>query len=369
MDRMQSHGATKKPRSNRPSEPKQSTGKNSVDKKEVNLNLSSATLEQINTFNEQRKKDKLANELTRIQLRRQQVRLAQRAYRARNEAQTRALQQRVARLESALERTSQAMISFTDVLVGTQVLPSHQQLAHRLRDTVKTCLNLAMYGEDCATDAQYSRTPEPSPIADITTDSEARTEREHNEQPLSNEYAGLGMLSYSPLLPFVSGSSTVIEVPTFVNRLRITCLYQGFLLLNNPTVPLEALKRPFRLLLSLVTRETITSYFHACLYARLNNKQPDRYSCIPCFKLGGAGTHYPEAGFEQEVSPMIYNALSAFSPEAQKDLDGEWFDVFDLLGYLRARKVALYMVPPVKDSTYRTVNAINFMAGETFFFR
>ncbi|KAJ5106225.1 hypothetical protein N7456_002900 [Penicillium angulare] len=307
------------------------------------------------------------NVLTRIQHRRRQVRLAQRAYRERNEAQTRALQQRVARLESALERTSQAMISFTDVLVGAQILPSHQQLAHRLRDTVKTCLNSAMYGEDCVTDSQFSNTPEPSPSSNIATGKETYDEHEHNEQPSSNEYPGLGILSSTPLLPFVPDHSTMIEVPVFVNRLRITCLYQGFLLLNNPSVPLEALKRPFRLLLSLVTRETITSYFQACLYARLNNKQPDRYSCIPCFKLGGAGTHYPEVGSEEQISPMIYDALSAFSPEAQNDLDGEWFDVFDLLGYLRARGIALSMVPPVKDTPHRTVNAMNFTAGETLF--
>lgn len=298
--------------------------------------------------------------------------MAQRAYRARNEAHTRALEQRVARLEQALERTGQAVISFTDVLVGARVLGSHQQITHRLRDTVKTCLNSAMYGDDCLEDVAYSNPPETSLIAHTSIVQQTCAEDEREEWPLSNDHAGLSVLSRSPLLPSVPDGATMIEVPVFVDHLRIACLYQGFLLLNNASVPLEALKRPFRLLLSLVTRETITSYFHACLYARLNDKQPDRCSSIPCFRLGGAGTHYPEviasnqieSGSEQYDPPKIHGALSAFSPEAQKDLDGEWFDLSDLVGFLRAEGTTFSMAPPVEDTAHRTVNAVDFTAGE-----
>jgi hypothetical protein len=108
----------------------------------------------------------------------------------------------------------------------------------------------------------------------------------------------------------------------------------------------------------------------------LNNKQPDRCSDIPYFRLGGAGTHYSgvsgqnqtELGKEQNSREIrIPDTLSAFSPEVQKDLDGDWFDLFDLVGYVRTHGVALSMAPPVEDTAYRTVNAVDFAAGKLTF--
>lgn len=179
----------------------------------------------------------------------------------------------------------------------------------------------------------------------------------------------------NPLLPFKLDGTGTVEAPFFVQHLRITCLYQGFLVLKNQSVPLNALRRPFRLLLSLVTRETITSFFYACLYARLNNDQPDRWNEIPFFKLGGAGTHYPEAfsssqsetetrGPEQQHFSLENHALSAFSPEAQEELDGDWFDIWDLAGYLQAERISLSTAPPTENTTHRKVNALDFTAGK-----
>ncbi|KAL2813777.1 hypothetical protein BDW59DRAFT_167413 [Aspergillus cavernicola] len=201
--------------------------------------------------------------------RRQQVLLAQRAYRARNEDHTTALQQRVARLESALEITGQAIISFTDVLVGARVPLSHQHIAHRLRDTVKTCLDSAMYGDDYQEHGGSLKPPDASLTAHTPIVTQALSNGEHEERPLSIDHAGLS---------------------------------------------------------------TAAATFPALSWG------------------GGAGTHYPEAivssqiesGPEQQVSPGIHGALSAFSPEAQKDLHGEWFDLFDLVGYLRAQDIALH---------------------------
>ncbi|KAL4762139.1 uncharacterized protein BDW70DRAFT_33120 [Aspergillus foveolatus] len=209
---------------------------------------------------------------------------------------------------------------------------------------------------------------------------QSQAQGDHEKWPRSSQHAGLGVLPPACNAPFppqsmpsAAGAAT-IEAAVFAKQLRISCLYQGFLLLKNPSVPLEALKRPFRLLLPVVPRETITSFFHACLQARLNNKQPDRYSDIPYFRLGGAGTHYSgvvvssqnqtESGPKQDSREIrIHDTLSAFSPDAQRDLDGDWFDLFDLVGYLRAHGVALSMAPPVEVTAYRTVNAVDFAAA------
>lgn len=318
------------------------------------------------------KEENKNSKLTPIQRRRRQLLLAQRAYRARNRAHIQALEKRVARLESALERTGQAIISFTDTLVEPQALASHQKIAYHLRDTVKTCLDIA---NDYLEDVAGSNPPETSLIGHTSIVPQASARDEQEEWPLSEGHAGLSVLSRNLLPPSALNGAKVIEAPVFIDNLRIACLYQGFLLLNNPSVPLEALRRPFRLLLSLVTRETITSYFHTCLYARLNNKQPDDVNCIPSFRLGGAGTHYPEvvasnqvgSRSEQHDPSMIHDTLSSFSPEAQKDLDGQWFDLFDLVGFLRAQGTTLSMVPPVDDTTHRAVNAVDFTAGELAF--
>lgn len=309
--------------------------------------------------------------LTQIQCRRRQLLLAQRAYRARNGAHIKALEKRVAGLESALERTGKAIISFTDTLVEPQALASHQKIAYHLRDTVKTCINIA---NDCLEDAADSISPETSLIGYTSIVPQVCARSEQEEWPLSEGHAGISMLSRNHLLPYALNSAKAMEVPVFVDHLRIACLYQGFLLLDNPSVPLEALGRPFRLLLSLVTRETITAYFHTCLYARLNQKQPHHSSRLPSFRPGGAGTHYPEAAAsnqaelrsEQHYSSLIQDALSAFSPEVQKDLDGQWFDLIDLMGFLRAQGTTISMDPPVDDTTQRTVNAVVFTAGEAY---
>lgn len=324
--------------------------------------------------------------LTRIQRRRKQVCKAQRAYRARNEAHTKALQERVARLEAALERTGRVVIEFTDILIEARVLSSHQQLAHHLRDTVKTCLDSALLRDDGREEIEYSKGAVP-----LRTPSSLIAERtnigsEDARRCLSGtDHTGLSVLLRSPQRSPASPHASVrmVEVSTFVDQLRITCLYQGFLMLNNPSVPLEALRRPFHLLLSLVTRETITSFFHMCLYARLKNQEPQLCREIPCFKIGGAGTHFPKAtgaavstqieSGQQDIPPTSQQPnLSAIdatdsmsSRESRKDLKEDWFDLLDLMGYLRAHSIVLSMEPPSGAATQRAVNVMNFTAGES----
>ncbi|KAF3384390.1 hypothetical protein F1880_002354 [Penicillium rolfsii] len=87
--------------------------------------------------------------------RREQVRLAQRAYRARNEANTIALKQRIAQLESALEAQSKAVVLLSNLLEEDPVVMSHPHIADRLRETVKICLNSAMYSEESTTSGTW----------------------------------------------------------------------------------------------------------------------------------------------------------------------------------------------------------------------
>ncbi|KAL3469491.1 hypothetical protein BJX99DRAFT_251958 [Aspergillus californicus] len=283
--------------------------------------------------------------------RRRQVRTAQRAYRARHQANTAALQNRVAELERTLERIGEAVVSFSDALVYSDVLTSYPDIADRLRDTVQTCLVLARdgSGED-ESDRHVERSQQ-------TPDLE--TERRQRQMAIPLLPSVLADRSHGihvqyPLFPGSDGTTGNIEISTFIEQLRITNLHRGFRMLSDPSTPFSALKRPFRLLLSCVTRETITAFFHARLHARLNKSKPERFFEIPAFQLGGAGTHYPlllpdpaqnaEQGAniqDFQAPPQEYGTLSAFSPEDQDELNGDWFDIHDLEGYLREREVCL----------------------------
>jgi hypothetical protein len=287
-----------------------------------------------------------------------QVRMAQRAYRARNQAQTATLQRRIAQLESALEQMGSAVVSFSDALVQSGVLTSFPNLADPLRGMVATCLSLAKANEQGG-DGSPDEAQRPSGI-DYSLSP--------NRDIFHDAFSSSMLAGFTP-----NTKDTHMDVPDFIEQLRIACLYRGFVMLNNPRIPLELLWRPFRLLLTLVPRDTITSFFHARLVARLNKRQPEAFAEIPFFQLGGAGTHYPELYLPTEHSrewetSTVSGPLSAFSPQVQGELEGEWFDMHDLAGYLRENEVCIVaQMQEEVPRARRTVKAVDFTSGRQTF--
>lgn len=266
-----------------------------------------------------------------------------------------------------------AVVEFTDILAEEQILTSHPQVADRLRETLKTCLDSAKYGNKLDEDFRNSQLNDISIGIKRPVNKQYSPKMDTRKSPLPINSTWRRDDSHDRFLPFELGSAaSVIEPLIFVDHLRITCLYQGFLMLNNPSIPLDALRRPFRLFLSLVKREIIASFFYTCLHDRLNNKQPERFNEIPFFELGGTGTHYRgalvsiqnKAWLEEQHFPEVHSALSAFPLEDQEELDGEWFDLWDLAGYLRTERINLSIAPPIEEITHRTVNVVDFTAGE-----
>ncbi|KAL2814113.1 hypothetical protein BJX63DRAFT_420913 [Aspergillus granulosus] len=295
--------------------------------------------------------------------RRMQVRMAQRAYRARNQAQAATLQRRIIQLETALEQIGSAVVSFSDALTQSQVLTSFSQLTDPLREMVATCLRLAG-----ASDEAIETSPQPQTVS--TNETQHSPNINYSLSPSRDPFHETYRLTIlSAFAPRDRDTNPTMDVPSFIEQLHIACLYQGFLMLNSPSIPLDMLWRPFRLLLTLVPRDTITSFFRACLVARLNKRPPQAFAEIPFFQLGGAGTHYPELYLPTQHSreweaSMVSSPLSAFSPEVQEELEGEWFDVHDLAGYLHEKGVLL--VPPTQGevrSARRTVKALDFIAA------
>lgn len=289
--------------------------------------------------------------------------MAQRAYRARNQANMTALTRRVAQLETALERMSQAVVSFSDDLVQSDALVVYPNIADRLRDTVETCLSVAKYGEEGNHSEQRRESARYSMEAPTSI---------HPSLPNNTEDF---LATYRPSKIFPSGPDvgSSIDVPAFIEHLRLSCLHRGLLLLKNPSVSIDSLKRPFRLLLPLVPRETITAFFHARLHARLNRTQPEQFSEIPFFHLGGAGTHFLGAGQDPDWTQTRQHEMrstpsSELFTEIPADLDGEWFDVHDLKRYLQEKEVCLTRSPAgteIRPLPRRAINAFDFTAGET----
>ncbi|KAL4874795.1 hypothetical protein BJY04DRAFT_224636 [Aspergillus karnatakaensis] len=333
--------------------------------------------------------------------RRTQIRAAQRAYRARNQAESATLKRRLAQLEKALEEISQGVVSLSDSLVQSDVLRSYPQVADRLRDTVETCLALAKSGDEDL-QLQVQERDETTQPASVQTQSGRRSpqtpQRSIPSMPapapiLPNRYLSPTWFTSSPFpfpYPYRSSSTNAFSttrfedkagtmampIPHFIETIRLASLHHGLRLLDDPSIPLTILARPFRLLLPLVPRETITLFFRARLQARLAKQQPHHFAEIPFFQLGGAGTHYVngfvsnakrnemysgfgyegwdvvEAGFGGEGAGAGEGEgpLSAFSPQIREELDGEWFDLNDLEGFLLERGVALGVVSSASTS-------------------
>ncbi|KKK13228.1 hypothetical protein P175DRAFT_0497744 [Aspergillus ochraceoroseus IBT 24754] len=293
--------------------------------------------------------------------RRMQVRMAQRAYRSRKEASISSLKSRITHLETTVERMNTAVLSFGDELVHSGALESHPDLLQPLRDTVQKCLVMptAGTGSGSAAHTQDSNTTMPSSAA------------LHYLLPPSDPGAGhsppFGFTTTGPndanwsiyRSPSFSSSSEIVdtmEIPDFIDQLHVACRYQAYLLAANTSVPMRRIEAPFRMLLSIMPRASITAYFKDWLLARANNKPLTQWDHVPYFCVGGAGTHY-HLGSETSYSPkrpalphQTWSSepepLSRFPTDIQEDLDEDWFDLQDLEGFLRAKHVTLPTCPP-----------------------
>lgn len=315
-----------------------------------------------------------------------QIRLAQRAYRSRKEANITSLKGRISQLEATLEKMSSAVVSFSDNLVQSGALSSHPDIASHLRDTVQTCLALAKeaskdsepespdtssHGED--TTSSTSVGPDGAPIDQNTSPS---THAEQATPPESGPPKPISPPLSEPLEP------SAMEISLFIEQLHLACVYQGYLVLSNPSVPMSRIERPFRFLFTLMDRPHLTAAFEALLHAKLSQKRLEEcYAGVPFFKLGGAGTHYARStGQAQEgEKPLcryqqwttIHDPLARFSPDIRQEMEGDWFDMQDLAGYLREKGVHLFSSAPSamdRKSSRMAVNVTRFTQSKVLWF-
>ncbi|RLM01915.1 hypothetical protein CFD26_108023 [Aspergillus turcosus] len=301
--------------------------------------------------------------------RRMQIRLAQRAYRSRKEASVSSLQSRVLKLETAVEQISASFLSFSDELVQSEVLASDPRLTGRLRDTVQLCLSLAK-GANMIEDQKRATNLSSSSEGSHSSSEGNEPQRRQTSLTTSPPYIGSAEGEDSGTLYAAAfrvtaddqypPEATSLDLSAFIERLHFSCLYSAYSALSDTSVSLDVLQRPFRFLLRLMDRKRITSYFEACLHAKASRKRLDEWNEIPYFKIGGAGTHYPrrQKGSSTEILPRwenVQDPISELPQEVRHELDGEWFDIQDLEGFLLEKEVALVVGDTSKSNVERKV--------------
>ncbi|KAI2787991.1 hypothetical protein POX_f08374 [Penicillium oxalicum] len=307
--------------------------------------------------------------------RRIQTRMAQRAYRSRQQALTDGLKSRISELESSLDKMSSAMLSFSEQLVQSGVLRSQPALTANMRDAMKIFLTTA---SDASLGDESS-----FPVNSTQTDDKILASQPLPATIHSSAHIGLRQSLGLPLngtqshqydtivLPQTVNplGTSLIEVSKFTQRLHEAALYQGYIALSTPSISLGQLQWSFGFNLSMMSRERLTSFFKAELYAQVSKRPLNGWEEVPFFRLGGAGTHYPLESNESFLRPYqkwgtVEDPLPLVTADLRAQLQGDWFDLYDLEGYIREKNVLLVVSAgePVKFSEVQiTVHAQRFM--------
>ncbi|GAB1191979.1 hypothetical protein APSETT444_001163 [Aspergillus pseudonomiae] len=237
----------------------------------------------------------------REERRRLQIRQAQRAYRSRKEEALSKYEARIAQLEGVLRKMSTAALSFSEHVAHTGALTSNSDLQSHLRATIETCRSCTAVLDEADDEGTTSRncTPSADQSPFILTD------KTPGEQPplatfqtrappsLSVSLDLVGSLKGFPMplspgspLLFDTATVRVVDVTVFTQQLRLACTYHAYYSLRDTSFKLADLQRKFRFLLSMLTRERLTSYFETAVQAPVHPSQLTEWQDIPFFSAG-----------------------------------------------------------------------------------
>lgn len=178
---------------------------------------------------------------------------------------------------------------------------------------------------------------------------------------------------------FESLETAEMDLTVFTDRLHMSCVYQGCFALCDESISIDRIRKHFCLLLQIMDRKRIASYFQAALNEKESRRYFEEWEEVPFFSLGGAGTHYSRSSlkckaadrpFRPGVRWVSVRSLSHFPQDIQTKLEGDWFDMGDLEGYLREHDVHLLSYPPMDHARHRlkgtAINAARFIQGMAF---
>lgn len=276
---------------------------------------------------------------------------------------------RILKLEATVVKLNSLVKSLGEQLAQADALASYPHLASSLRDTVAACAALAEEAGRGKLEG-HPHSPEPgirdegssSVLGDscgLLSPATCSPMQGTSPNP-SRSLRDLISLQSSPSInassQSLSATISPVELSAFIGNLRAACAHNAFKTLSDPTLSLDSIRNKFRFLLSLMSREHLTSYYKAALEARLDPSSLEAWAAVPFLGLGGAGTHYAQPsssrrgiGSAEEKTqdwPVISDPLSDFSAQIHENLDDTWFDAHDLEGYLKEQGVRLIAYSP-----------------------
>lgn len=247
-----------------------------------------------------------------------------------------------------------------------EALASQPHLKSSLRDTVAACASLANQVGQSKAEGGPPLPQDHTQYEILSSPQGHRSILPSPERPLQGRLLSPGLPNSIPplqnLVPLQSppssdgftrprtAATSQVELSTFISRLRLACAYNAFETLSSATVTMDSIRNKFCFLLSLMSREHLTSYYRASLQAQIDQSALVPWEGVPSWGLGGAGSHYrrpssssPRGGevSTQQDWPQVDDPLLAFSAQLQENLDDTWFDAHDLEGYLKERRVCL----------------------------
>ncbi|PYH87317.1 hypothetical protein BO82DRAFT_257963, partial [Aspergillus uvarum CBS 121591] len=317
--------------------------------------------------------DSLA-EIPAEERRRNQIRLAQRAFREREKAALSQSDARISQLQTSLMTMHSMITSFGQDLSKSGALALHSDLHLKLCSLLATCDALAEGYEKLsagnllypAVHDQELRDPVDPWVKPCPGDFRAQSIRilhsHSSSSPSTTVLASLPELSLPAHIFTPLKSISRIQLSQFVHQVRLGCAHYALSSLQNPAITTDQLRNKFRFLLSLMSREDLTSYFEACVHYHEHPERMLKFERLPFFRLGGAGTHFPAVPFpnDNHCAPVHNDPLQELPPDIQRHLHGKWFDSSDLEGLLRERKIHLSAYPPSKGAQLpSTVNVVN----------
>lgn len=300
------------------------------------------------------------------QRRRVQLLNAQRAYQSRKEVTISSQKDRILKLEATVMEMNSLVESLGEQVARADALALPPHLASSLQSTVAACASMAKEAE-LSKSEDRPRPPQsrvqhgnPGVLLSQKNPRQGTPPMVPNPRRLLQNVRPLQPLATSsndssPRPP--STTTSPVELTTFIRQLRLACAQNAFNTLSDPSAPLDSIRNKFRFLLSLMSREHLTSYYKDSLQARLDQSALDAWGAVPFYGLGGAGSHYAHpsltprgdggAGDSAHLDwPLVSDPLFEFTTDIRGNLDDTWFDARDLEGYLKERGVCLVGHPP-----------------------
>ncbi|CAG8920265.1 unnamed protein product [Penicillium salamii] len=310
--------------------------------------------------------------------RRQQLRLAQQAYRKRKETTIGNLQSRVQELETGVENLSNAFLSFSSLFLEQELLSQHPHIASALQDITHQCVALAKAATDEPSEALVHVKESPQPVATLDhtsppglvldhTNSESSTDVEDIVRSVPKWVEGtpyqdrsllpFGVVMTSPttqfpyLTPPLSSSPMQDLIPstipnttvederwTIAQRIVKTCCRHGYrLLVDSPNH--SRVQQIFGSTLNTSERNRLISMFHAVNHDKIGDLVDAKANVLSALraKLSTLTADQPQ------LSSRTWQI-------ALESVSGDWMDCTGVRKYLHEKRIVFENFP---DSTGR----------------